>query len=81
MINEVNNDHSTVPKYKVNYLTDTGTRVTLDLAEDVDLEVVSKQQMMLEAISTLTIDAELKEQVKPFLETILKAQPQTKHLS
>ena len=62
-------------------MTDTGTRVTLDLAEDVDLEVVSKQQMMLEAINTLTKDAELKEQVKPFLETILKAQSQTKHLS
>ena len=62
-------------------MTDTGTRVTLDLAEDVDLEVVSKQQMMLEAVNNLTIDAEFKEQVKPFLETILKAQSQTKHLS
>jgi hypothetical protein len=42
-------------------------QVTLELAEDVDLEVVSNQQMMLEAINTLTIDTELKEQVKTFL--------------
>jgi hypothetical protein len=53
-------------------LTDTGT-VTLDLEEDADLEAVSKQQMLLEAVNNLMTDAELKEQVKPFLETILKA--------
>jgi hypothetical protein len=39
------------------------------LSEDVELENVSQQQMMLEAID--------REQIKPILEAILRSQPQT----
>jgi hypothetical protein len=58
-------------------MTDNGTNVNLALSEDVELEAVSQQQMMLEAIDRAVTDKEVKEQIRPLLEAILKSQPQT----
>ena len=58
-------------------MTDTGTTVILALTEDIELEPVSQQQMMLEAIDRAVTDKEVKEQIKPILEAILRSQPQT----
>ena len=58
-------------------MTDTGSNVTLALSEDVELEPVSQQQMMLEAIDRAVSDKEVKEQIRPILEAILRSQPQT----
>jgi biotin-(acetyl-CoA carboxylase) ligase len=64
-------------RYRINQMTDTGVNVNLALSEDVELEAVSQQQMMLEAIDRAVTDKEVKEQIKPILEAILKSQPQT----
>jgi hypothetical protein len=64
-------------RFKINQMTDTGATVTLSLSEDVELEAVSQQQMMLEAIDRAVTDKEVKEQIKPILEAILRSQPQT----
>lgn len=64
-------------RYRINQLTDTGASVALALTEDVELEPVSQQQMMLEAIDRAVTDKEVKEQIKPILEAILGSQPQT----
>jgi hypothetical protein len=66
-----------VTRYKVNQLIDTGMSITLSLTEDVELEKVSQQQLILDSIDNLVTDKDVKQQVKPFLEAILKAQPQT----
>jgi hypothetical protein len=58
-------------------MTDTGSNVNLALSEDVELESVSQQQMMLEAVERAVTDEEVKAQIKPILEAILKSQPQT----
>ncbi|MEO9364135.1 MAG: hypothetical protein ABI348_09560 [Nitrososphaera sp.] len=65
------------PRFRITQLTDTGANVTLALTEDVELETVSQQQMMIEAIDRAVMDKEVKEQIKPVLEAILRAQPQT----
>nr|AFK24894.1 hypothetical protein Josef01_05d18_46 [uncultured archaeon] len=64
-------------RYRINQMTDTGTTVNLALSEDVELEAVSQQQMMLEAVDRAVTDKEVKEQIKPILEAILRSQPQT----
>ncbi|AIC15279.1 hypothetical protein [Nitrososphaera viennensis] len=64
-------------RFKITQMTDTGANVTLALSEDVELEAVSQQQMMIEAIDRAVMDKEVKEQIKPVLEAILRAQPQT----
>lgn len=64
-------------KFRVNQMTDTGSSVSLALAEDVELEPVTQQQMMLEAVDRAVTDKEVKEQIKPILEAILRSQPQT----
>lgn len=64
-------------RYRINQMTDTGTTVNLSLSEDIELEAVSQQQMMLEAIDRAVTDKEVKEQIKPILEAILRSQPQT----
>lgn len=64
-------------RYRINQMTDTGINVNLALSEDVELEAVSQQQMMLEAIDRAVTDKEVKEQIKPILEAILRSQPQT----
>lgn len=58
-------------------MTDNDVNVTLALNEDVELESVSQQQLMLEAIDRALPDKEVKEQIKPILEAILASQPQT----
>ncbi|MDQ3847881.1 MAG: hypothetical protein M3261_02880 [Thermoproteota archaeon] len=69
-------DHEGV-RFRVNQLTETGTNVSLALSEDVELEPVSQQQMMLEAVERAVADKDVKEQIKPILEAILRSQPQT----
>jgi hypothetical protein len=64
-------------RYKINQMIDNGVNVTLSLSEDVDLESVSQQQLMLEAIDRSIPDTEVKGQIKPILEAILGSQPQT----
>ena len=64
-------------RYKINQIVDNGANVTLSLSEDVDLESVSQQQLMLEAIDRAITDTEVKGQIKPILEAILGSQPQT----
>ncbi|MGH9977582.1 MAG: hypothetical protein ACRD8Z_17370 [Nitrososphaeraceae archaeon] len=71
------NRTETVTRYKVNQLIDTGMSITLNLTEDVELERVSQQQLILDSIDNLVSDKDIKQQVKPFLEAILRAQPQT----
>jgi hypothetical protein len=69
-------DDSTIT-YRINQMTDTGSSVTLALSEDIELEPVSQQQMMLEAVDRAVTDKEVKDQIRPLLEAILKSQPQT----
>lgn len=64
-------------RYRINQMTDTGSSVTLALSEDIELEPVSQQQMMLEAVDRAVADKEVKDQIRPLLEAILKSQPQT----
>jgi hypothetical protein len=64
-------------KFRINQLTETGTNVSLALSEDVELEPVSQQQMMLEAVERAVADKDVKDQIKPILEAILRSQPQT----
>lgn len=64
-------------RYRINQMTDTGTKINLALSEDVELESISQQQMMLEAVERAVTDEEVKSQIKPILEAILKSQPQT----
>jgi hypothetical protein len=69
-------DDSTI-RYRINQMTDTGSSVTLALSEDIELEPVSQQEMMLEAVDRAVTDKEVKDQIRPLLEAILKSQPQT----
>jgi len=69
--------HDESSRYRINQMTDTGANVNLALSEDIELEPVSQQQMMLEAIDRAITDKEVKEQIRPLLEAILKSQPQT----
>ena len=64
-------------RYKITELSDNGINITLSLIEDIELESVSQQQLMLEAIDRSIADEEVKKQIKPILEAILRSQPQT----
>jgi hypothetical protein len=64
-------------KYMIKQLVDDGSNVTLYLSEDIELEPISQQQMILEAVDRTVTDDEVKQQIKPLLEAILKSQPQT----
>jgi|SRR5579883_2369944 hypothetical protein len=64
-------------RYRINQIIDNGMNISLALSEDVELESVSQQQMMLEAIDRSVTDKEVKDQIKPILEAILRSQPQT----
>ncbi len=63
--------------YKVKNLSDNGVSVTLALIEDMELEPVSQQQLMLEAINRAIPDKDMRDQLQPIMEAMLKAQPQT----
>jgi hypothetical protein len=43
-------------KYRIDQLTETGANVSLALSEDIELEPVSQQQMMLEAVDRAVTD-------------------------
>jgi hypothetical protein len=64
-------------RYRINQLTETGANVSLALSEDIELEPVSRQQMILEAIDRAVTDKDVKQQIRPLLEAILKSQPQS----
>jgi hypothetical protein len=64
-------------RYKITQLSDNGISITLSLIEDIELEAISQQQIMLEAIDRSISDEEVKKQIKPVLEAILRSQPQT----
>jgi hypothetical protein len=64
-------------RYKITQLSDNGINITLSLTEDIELESVSQQQLMLEAIDRSISDEEVKQQIRPILEAILRSQPQT----
>jgi len=63
--------------YKIKQLIDNGSSITLSLSEDIEMETVSQQQMILEAVERTVTDEDVKQQIKPLLEAILKSQPQT----
>ncbi len=63
-------------KYKVTQLIDNGSTISISLIEDIELETVSQQQLMLEAIDRNLTDKEMKDQIRPVLEAIFQAQPQ-----
>jgi len=67
----------TTTVFKIKQLVDNGSNITLSLSEDVELETVSQQQMILEAVDRTVTDEEVKQQIKPLLEAILRSQPQT----
>jgi hypothetical protein len=69
--------HDEPIRYRIDQFTETGANVSLALSEDIELEPVSQQQMMLEAVDRAVTDKDVKEQIKPLLEAILKSQPQT----
>jgi hypothetical protein len=68
---------TTTTVFKIKQLVDNGSNITLYLSEDVELETVSQQQMILEAVDRTVTDEEVKQQIKPLLEAILRSQPQT----
>jgi len=65
---------SEVTQYQILQLIDNGQTVQLSLAEDVQTEPVSQKQLMLDAINK-KLDPELRDQIAPFMEAILQAQP------
>lgn len=70
-------EEESIIRYKIIQITDTGSSISMAISEDMELENVSQQQMMLEAIDRAITDKEVKEQIKPLLEAILRSQPQT----
>lgn len=65
---------SEIVQYQIQQLIDNGQTVQLTVVEDVQTEPISQKQLMLDAINK-KLDPELKEQILPFLEAILQAQP------
>ncbi len=65
---------SEVMQYQIQQLVDNGQTVQLSLIEDVQTEPISQKQLMLDAINK-KLDPELKDQIAPFIEAILQAQP------
>ncbi|NHI02594.1 hypothetical protein DYY67_0633 [Candidatus Nitrosotalea sp. TS] len=65
---------SEIIQYQIQQLVDNGQTVQITLMEDVQTEPVSQKQLMMEAINK-KLDPELKDQILPFLEAILQAQP------
>ena len=66
-----------VTEYMIQQIVDNGNVVQITLAENVATEPVSQKQMIMESLSK-KLDPEMKEQVTPFLEAILQAQPTIK---
>lgn len=65
---------SEIVQYQIQQIIDNGQNVQISLVEDVQTEPVSQKQLMLDAINK-KLDPELKEQIAPFIEAILQAQP------
>lgn len=60
--------------YQIQPLIDNGQTVQLTLIEDVQTEPVSQKRLMLDAINQ-KLNPELRDQIAPFIEAILQAQP------
>jgi hypothetical protein len=58
-------EEESIIRYKISQITDTGSTISMAISEDIELENVSQQQMMLEAIDRAITDKEVKEQIKP----------------
>jgi hypothetical protein len=56
-------------------LIDNGSTVTLSLTDDIEVESISQQQLMLDALDKTLTDEEVKKQIRPLLEALLKTQP------
>ncbi|MEO9276388.1 MAG: hypothetical protein ABI340_01220 [Nitrososphaera sp.] len=65
---------SEVTQYQVQQIIDNGQTVQITLSEDVQTEPVSQKQLMLDAINK-KLDPDLRDQIAPFMEAILQAQP------
>jgi hypothetical protein len=65
---------SELVQYLIQQLIDNGQTVQLTLTEDVQTEPISQKQLMLDAINK-KLDPELRDQIAPFIEAILQAQP------
>ncbi|MDE1861497.1 MAG: hypothetical protein KGI33_01155 [Thaumarchaeota archaeon] len=65
---------SDIVQYQIQQLVDNGQTVQISLVEDVQTEPISQKQLMMDAINK-KIDPELRDQIMPFLEAILQAQP------
>jgi len=65
---------SEITQYQILQLVDNGQTVQISLAEDVQTEPVSQKQLVLDAINK-KLDPELRDQIAPFMEAILQAQP------
>jgi len=65
---------SELVQYQIQQLIDNGQTVQLTLTEDVQTEPISQKQLMLDAINK-KLDPELRDQIAPFIEAILQAQP------
>ena len=61
-------------EFKITQIVDNAQMVQLTLIENVTTEPVSQKQLIIENVSK-KLDSETKEQVMPFLEAILQAQP------
>lgn len=66
-----------ITEYMIQQIVDNGNVVQITLAENVATEPISQKQMIMESLSK-KLDPEMKEQVTPFLEAILQAQPTIK---
>ncbi len=65
---------SEIVQYQIQQIIDNGQTVQISLVEDVQTEPVSQKHLMLDAINK-KLDPELREQIVPFIEAILQAQP------
>ena len=66
-----------VTEYMIQQIVDNGNVVQITLTENVATEPISQKQMIMDSLAK-KLDPEMKEQVTPFLEAILQAQPTIK---
>ncbi len=68
---------SDITEYRIQQIIDNGRFVQISLIENVHTEPISQKQIIMDSISK-KLDTELKNQIKPLLEAILKTQPTIK---
>ena len=65
---------SEIDAYKIQQIVDNGNAVQISLVEDVQTELLSQKQLIIENVSK-KLDDDTKKQVMPLLDAILQAQP------